>query len=84
MEKITVLCIAATIFLGLIRLMLLPMKRIGKLLVNSLCGILCLWLINLTAGLTGFAIPVNPITAIIAGTLGLPGILLLGLLQIIL
>ena len=72
-------CILAA--LVLLRVLFLPMKLIWKLLLNGISGVLLLWLINLTAGLTGFAIPINPVTAVIAGTLGFPGFLLLGILQ---
>lgn len=82
MEKIIPLLVLAALLLGLIRLMLLPMKWVWKLVVNGICGISCLWLVNLTAGLTGFSLPVNLITALLAGTLGLPGLLLLIVLQV--
>lgn len=81
MEIILLLGIAALLLAGLFRLMLLPLRLGWKLLVNGLCGLLSLWLVNLTAGLTGFSIPINPITALIAGSLGIPGLALLGLLQ---
>lgn len=83
MEKIILLLIAGLLLFGLIRLMLLPMRFLWKLLLNGACGVLMLWLVNLTAGLTGFSIPVNLVTAVVAGTLGLPGILLLGLVQLL-
>ena len=67
-----------------IRILLIPMKMAWKLLLHSACGVICLWLVNLTAGLTGLSIPINAITAVIAGALGLPGIVLLGLLQCVL
>lgn len=84
MEKITILLIAGTLMAGLIRLMLLPVRLVWKLLLNGLCGVLSLYLLNLTAGLTGFSIPVNPVTATLVGFLGLPGIVLLGILQFLL
>lgn len=84
MEKIILLCIAGILLLGLVRLMLMPMRLLWKLLLNGACGVLSLWLVNLTAGLTGFSIPVNPITVIIAGALGLPGLILLCAVQLFL
>ncbi len=82
--KLILFAVAGLLFLGLIRLLVMPMRLVWKLLANGICGLLILWLVNLTAGLTGFAIPVNPLTALIAGSLGLPGILLLGILQLVL
>ena len=82
MEKIILLIIAGILLLGLIRLLLLPMRLAWKLLLNGVCGILSLWLVNLTGGVTGWIIPINPVTALIAGTLGLPGLILLGIFQV--
>ncbi len=82
MEKIILPVIAGVLLFGLIRLLLLPMRLVWKLLINGISGVLLLWVVNLTAGFTGFSIPVNLVTAIISGTLGLPGILLLGVLQL--
>ena len=84
MEIILLLGIAALLLAGLFRLMLLPLRLGWKLLVNGLCGLLSLWLVNLTAGLTGFSIPINPITALISGGLGVPGIALLAMVQMFL
>ena len=83
MEKIILLAIAGILLLGLIRLMLLPMRLAWKLLLNGICGVLSLWLVNLTGGLTGLYLPVNPVTAVIAGTLGVPGLILLGIFQLL-
>jgi inhibitor of the pro-sigma K processing machinery len=51
-------------------------------MINGLVGLTCLWLVNLAAGITGLYIPINPITAVVAGALGLPGIGLLAVVQI--
>ena len=68
----------------LLRLMALPIRWFWKVFVNSACGFLCLWLLNSVAGFTGLLFPVNSVTALIAGFLGLPGIFLLAVLQLIL
>lgn len=82
MEKIILPVIAGVLLFGLVRLLLLPMRLVWKLLINGISGVLLLWVVNLTAGFTGFSIPVNLVTAIISGTLGLPGIILLAILQL--
>lgn len=84
MEKFVLLLIAGLLLAILIRCMLLPMRLAWKMLLNGLCGVLSLYLLNLTAGLTNLSIPVNPITALVAGFLGLPGIALLAVLQFLL
>ena len=73
-------CILAALLL--LRVLFLPMKLLWKLVLNGICGVLLLGLVNLTAGLSGFSLPVNPVTAVVAGGLGLPGILLLGVFQL--
>ena len=68
----------------LLRLMVLPIRWFWKLFLNSGCGFLCLWLLNSISLFTGFTFPINYVTALIAGFLGLPGILFLALAQAIL
>lgn len=84
MENFAVLAIAALLIFALLRLIVLPIRWGVKLLLNSGCGFICLFLLNSISGFTGLRFPINYITAIIAGFLGLPGIVLLGLLQFVL
>ncbi len=83
MEKFVTLLIPALLALILIRLLLLPVKYILKLGMYSGCGFLCLWLLNTVAPFTGIAIPMNAVTVLTAGILGLPGIGLLAVLTIL-
>lgn len=59
------------------RLLLIPLKMVVSLLVNGLIGGLMLALFNLIGGFWGLYLGINPITALIAGLLGIPGLLLL-------
>ena len=55
-----------------------PLKLILKLIVSSIIGGAFLLLINLLAGIWGLVlIPLNIMTAVIVGILGLPGVILL-------
>ena len=54
---------------------------IALLLVNTRLGFLALWAVNLTAGVTGIALGVNVFNALVIGVLGLPGFVLLLLVQ---
>ena len=65
----------------LLRLMVLPIRWFWKLLLNSACGFACLWLLNSVSVFTGLTFPINSVTALIAGFLGLPGIGLLAIVQ---
>ena len=58
-------------------LLLVPMKFLWRLLAGSLLGGLALWLINHFGSLVGFSVPLNPFSALITGTLGLPGLALI-------
>jgi len=73
------------IVIALGKVLLLPMKFVLKLVVNGLLGGLAIIVINLLAQpLLGFFIPLNIISALVAGILGLPGIILLVILQFML
>ena len=84
MEKYVALFVPLLLLVILIRVILIPMKWIWKILINSACGFLCLWLLNTIAGFTGIRFPLNLVTTAAAGFLGLPGIALLALAQVLL
>ena len=83
MESYVTLLIPALLALVLVRLLVLPMKLIFKLLLHSGCGFVCLWLLNSIAGFTGISFPINAVTVLTAGVLGLPGIGILALLAVL-
>lgn len=80
MEKTIILFAALPICLMLLRLAVAPLKLLAKVSLHIILGVLCLWLVNSTAGFTGLTLPINAITALLAGYLGLPGIALTALL----
>ena len=84
MENIVSIIVPVLLLLVLIRIIAMPIRLIFKLGINSLCGVLCLWLLNWISGFTGIYFPINLVTAAIAGFLGLPGIGLLALVQVVL
>ncbi len=65
-------------------LLLVPLKMLFKFIVNGIIGGIVLWLLNLVGGLIGVRIAINPLTALLVGFLGLPGVILILLLQFIL
>ena len=83
MENFAALLIPVLLIGIFIRVIILPMSWGMKILVNSFCGFMCLWLLNLIAGFTGIRFPINSVTVAVSGFLGLPGIGLLALLQMI-
>lgn len=59
------------------KLFLMPIKLIFRLVYNAIIGGIMLWVVNIVGGYFGFYLAINPITALIAGILGIPGVLLL-------
>ncbi|MGE5577677.1 MAG: pro-sigmaK processing inhibitor BofA family protein [Syntrophothermus sp.] len=66
----------------LARILFLPLRIIATLLYNALLGGVLLWVTNLLGHYVALNIPINPITALVAGFLGVPGVILLIALQI--
>lgn len=81
--------VMAALFLGVIifiiaQLIMKPIKLVWKLLLNSVIGLVLLMLANYAGAYFDFALPINIITVLIAGFLGIPGILLLICFQLLL
>ena len=83
MENIITLLIPALLTVVLVRTLLLPLRGIAKLAIHSGCGFVCLWLLNLASPVTGIAFPINAVTVLTAGVLGLPGIGAMAFLSVI-
>ena len=81
MENFAAIFITALLIFGLLQLIALPIRWSVKILLNSACGFLCLFLLNTISGFTGIYFPINYVTVVIAGFLGLPGIGALALVQ---
>ncbi|WHH57105.1 pro-sigmaK processing inhibitor BofA family protein [Petroclostridium sp. X23] len=62
-------------------ILLVPLKIVIKLLYNSILGGIALVIINFFGGFIGVHVGINPLTALIVGVLGIPGMALLLLLQ---
>lgn len=58
-----------------------PLKFTTKIILNGLAGVLVLVLINFVGTFFAFSIPINPVTALMVGFLGIPGVILLILLK---
>ena len=84
MENLLSLLVPVLLVFLVLRIIAMPVRLTVKLLLNSACGFICLWLLNWISGFTGIFFPINPVTAVIAGFLGLPGIGVLAVAQFIL
>ena len=58
-----------------VKILLIPLKVIGKILLNSLLGGIFLLIMNAVLGNFGIILPINAITAAVTGLLGVPGII---------
>jgi inhibitor of the pro-sigma K processing machinery len=76
------LAIGAVYVLGM--LLVLPIKLIVRLVVNGIIGAVALIIFNFFGTYIGVTIGVNPITALVAGFLGVPGVLLMIFIKIFL
>ena len=76
--------LAGFFLVALIRVFSSPFRLALKLLLNTLLGFLALGAVRLTAGLTGIALGLNLWNALVIAVLGLPGFVLLLLVQWIL
>lgn len=80
-QKILAAILAGFFLIALLRIFSAPLRLALKLLGNTLLGFLALWAVNLTAGLTGVALGLNLWNALVIAVLGLPGFVLLLLVQ---
>lgn len=66
------------------QLIMKPIKLVWKLVINSIIGLVLLMLTNYIGAYFDFSLPLNIITVLISGFLGIPGILLLICFQLLL
>lgn len=60
--------------LVIVKMLSWPFKKILGLVINIVIGIALLYIFNIFgAGILGFVLPINWITALIVGILGVPG-----------
>lgn len=65
------------LLLVLARLLYVPLRLIGRLVINAFVGLFLLVLFNTIGGLVGLHIALNPVTALVVGFLGIPGVVVL-------
>lgn len=64
-------CICFLFIFG--KIFIIPIKKILKLVLNSILGGLTIFLINLVGAMFNFHIGLNIFTSVLVGLLGLPG-----------
>lgn len=73
MNILIILVIVALVY-GVIKITMLPLKILFKILINSGIGLVMLFLFNIVGESFGMYIAINPITVLVVGVLGIPGI----------
>ena len=80
-QKIIASLLVGFFIIALLRVFSAPLWVALRLLANTLLGFLALWVVQLTSGLTGIALGMNLWNALVVGILGVPGFVLLLLIQ---
>ena len=80
-QKIIAVLVGGFLLIALLRVFRTPLRLAARLLVNTLLGFAALWAIRATSGITGIALGVNLWNALVVGILGVPGLVLLLLVQ---
>ena len=65
------------------KLFIVPLKKILKLILNSILGGISIYIINLVGANFGFHIGLNFFTSVIIGLLGLPGAICLIIVKLL-
>lgn len=74
-------CICFLFIFG--RIFIVPIKKILKLVINSILGGITIYIINFIGANFGFHIGLNFFTSIILGLLGLPGVVCLIVIKLL-
>jgi inhibitor of the pro-sigma K processing machinery len=74
--------LAALYFIGW--LLLVPLKFLSRLMLNGLLGGVLLLALNALGGVLHLEVAINYITALAAGFLGIPGVVLVAVLPMVL
>lgn len=74
-------CICFLFIFG--KVFIVPIKKILKLVINSILGGITIFLINLIGATFGFHIGLNIFTSILVGLLGLPGVVCLVIIKLL-
>ena len=84
METLSGILLIASLVVGailILKILTKPIRWIFKLLLNAAFGFVLLFLVNFFGDPVGIYIGVNFVNALVAGFLGVPGVILLVLLK---
>ena len=72
-ENLIAFAVGVVILGIIIKLITIPFRLFWKFIVNSIVGAIMLWVVSLF----GVAVKINIISSLIAGVLGVPGVLII-------
>lgn len=75
---------AIAVILLIARLATAPVQMMLKLLMNSMFAVILLCFVSIAGEYWGIHLPINPVTILLIAILGLPGLLLVGVLHFLL
>ena len=74
MQENLIAFVIGIVILGvIIKIITIPFKLFWKFIVNSIVGALMLWIVSLF----GIPVKINIVSSLIAGVLGVPGVLII-------
>lgn len=79
--QIFVIVIAIILMMLFFGLLSFSIKAVGKLVINSISGLVLLFVFNLIGGIFGITLNLTFLNALVAGIFGIPGIIVLLLLK---
>lgn len=65
----------------LVKLVASPVQWVMKLAVNSIIAVVMLCVLSIVGEMWAFHLPINPVTVLLIAILGIPGLLLVALLN---
>ena len=65
------------------KILVIPLKTIMKLIGNGIVGGITLLIFNMLGGIFGLNLLISPLNALVVGFLGVPGVIVLLILQVI-
>ena len=80
-QKIIAALVGGFLLIALLRIFRAPLRLAARLAVNTLLGFAALWAVHATAAITGIALGINLWNALVVGIFGVPGLVLLLLIQ---
>lgn len=77
MEIVVAFAVGLIVLCLIGKIVALPMKLLWKMITNSLVGVVLLWVVNLF----GAGVKITFLKALIAGVLGVPGVIIVLLMK---